>query len=568
MEPRFGHDLSHVRIHTDAAAAASARAVQARAYTAGQHIVFAAGAYRPATDDGRTLLAHELTHTLQQQHPLGAASSVTTLQRAPADAAANPVPPVSPDDMVRIVLDQRHWGAGKPAWQLEGGIPDAALTEAARGKSAGLGFETNAAIQIVDAAGNQVAFETAKFGSGSELHAEPQALGRLRVRLQDVNVTGGRMVVAVDQYACAPCMARLRYFARQAGLSGFEVWVPARDAVTPKTAATTAATRPAKMPPEATTPSYRAGARLVQGESFVPGSATSGQGWYPPLTETLSTLGTKVRAVRAAQNKWQQTMSNLGTAKSAAPLGERPVEPVAPVASREIAIQEPPASGRAVGEVGPASLDRGGGRGTRSGPRGSVGRGGGGRGSGFGFGAVALEIMHPEIARQAKAEAKAAEIARKLARYDREIAQRLEKRKADIAALQVHKNSDERVYLNVVYEVHHFEFSVDVYLKSVDVTTQNVNDQRRYSTVRPEKGWATGREYDVRREVDEFTYSLEVRVYSDAELERLATLSNEYLTAKRVLLTSPGDQAAAERLAKARQEIVDTFGTQVWVLSL
>jgi len=66
MEPRIGHDLSNVRIHTDAQAAESASAVQALAYTVGSHIVFAADRYRPHSFEGRHLLAHELTHVIQQ----------------------------------------------------------------------------------------------------------------------------------------------------------------------------------------------------------------------------------------------------------------------------------------------------------------------------------------------------------------------------------------------------------------------------------------------------------------------------------------------------------------------
>jgi hypothetical protein len=59
-------DLSGVRIHTDAAAAASARELHARAYTVGNHIAFDSQAYSPDTRDGRLLLAHELAHTVQQ----------------------------------------------------------------------------------------------------------------------------------------------------------------------------------------------------------------------------------------------------------------------------------------------------------------------------------------------------------------------------------------------------------------------------------------------------------------------------------------------------------------------
>lgn len=66
MESRFGHDFSRVRVHTDATAAAAAQSVRAIAYTVHRHIVFARGHYAPATAQGRQLLAHELTHVVQQ----------------------------------------------------------------------------------------------------------------------------------------------------------------------------------------------------------------------------------------------------------------------------------------------------------------------------------------------------------------------------------------------------------------------------------------------------------------------------------------------------------------------
>lgn len=68
MEPRFGHDFSHIRVHTDANAAESARTVSASAYTVGAHIAFDGDQYRPTTDAGMRLLAHELVHTVQQQN--------------------------------------------------------------------------------------------------------------------------------------------------------------------------------------------------------------------------------------------------------------------------------------------------------------------------------------------------------------------------------------------------------------------------------------------------------------------------------------------------------------------
>ncbi|RPI42290.1 MAG: DUF4157 domain-containing protein [Betaproteobacteria bacterium] len=67
MESRFGRDFGQVRIHTDASADASARHWGARAYTIGNHIVFAAGRFAPHTEEGRGLLAHELAHVEQQR---------------------------------------------------------------------------------------------------------------------------------------------------------------------------------------------------------------------------------------------------------------------------------------------------------------------------------------------------------------------------------------------------------------------------------------------------------------------------------------------------------------------
>ena len=68
FEPRFGHDFSRVRVHTDAKATESARAVNALAYTVGQDVVFGAGQYAPQTWAGQRLLAHELTHVVQQNN--------------------------------------------------------------------------------------------------------------------------------------------------------------------------------------------------------------------------------------------------------------------------------------------------------------------------------------------------------------------------------------------------------------------------------------------------------------------------------------------------------------------
>jgi hypothetical protein len=79
IEPRFGQDFSRIQVHTDAKAAESAQAIDAAAYTVGQDVVFGAGQYAPGTAEGRRLLAHELTHVVQQ-----AGARPQAVQRQPA----------------------------------------------------------------------------------------------------------------------------------------------------------------------------------------------------------------------------------------------------------------------------------------------------------------------------------------------------------------------------------------------------------------------------------------------------------------------------------------------------
>lgn len=67
MESRLGHDFGDVRVHTDGAAHASAASVNAQAYTVGSNIVFQRDKYDPSSDAGKHMLAHELTHVVQQR---------------------------------------------------------------------------------------------------------------------------------------------------------------------------------------------------------------------------------------------------------------------------------------------------------------------------------------------------------------------------------------------------------------------------------------------------------------------------------------------------------------------
>ncbi len=83
MESRFGHDFSQVRIHTGAQAAEAGRSVKARAYTVGNAIVFGDGQYRPHHTEGRRLLAHELTHVVQQGGASRIGNSIQSSQTKP-----------------------------------------------------------------------------------------------------------------------------------------------------------------------------------------------------------------------------------------------------------------------------------------------------------------------------------------------------------------------------------------------------------------------------------------------------------------------------------------------------
>src|SRR2546423_9515189 len=145
FEKRFGHDFSRVRVHDDSRAAATASALRASAYTLGSDIVFGAGAYAPATQQGRSLLAHELAHVVQQS--ASASSQRATLARQTWGTAKTTAPPAkneSPGDVFRarlkdevalfanagVILDwivaQRASGASVTAFKASALFADAA----------------------------------------------------------------------------------------------------------------------------------------------------------------------------------------------------------------------------------------------------------------------------------------------------------------------------------------------------------------------------------------------------------------------------------------------------------
>ncbi len=122
MESHFGRDLGAVRVHTDAAAAESAHAVGALAYTVGQHVVFGENQYRPDSLTGQHLLAHELTHTVQQ-----GGSALLARQPAPDAPAAPPVAPddtANPPDANAPAPDPQNAAPGSPDPQPDADVPE------------------------------------------------------------------------------------------------------------------------------------------------------------------------------------------------------------------------------------------------------------------------------------------------------------------------------------------------------------------------------------------------------------------------------------------------------------
>ena len=129
MEPRFGVDFGEVRIHTDATASRTAQSLNARAFTIGHDIAFNHGEYNPASATGKQLLAHELTHTIQQStRPCGA-----VLQRAPA----NKPPRLKPLEAIAQRIAKLALGPAQAKVQGRLGSPRGPVLSVARNKQTG-----------------------------------------------------------------------------------------------------------------------------------------------------------------------------------------------------------------------------------------------------------------------------------------------------------------------------------------------------------------------------------------------------------------------------------------------
>jgi hypothetical protein len=177
MESRFSHDFSRVRVHTDAKAAASARAVDALAYTVGDAIVFGENQYSPRSETGRRLIAHELAHVVQQSEaspavpgPLVVSDSASAEEREADRAAAavttgaepaaistatpgvarqaQPAPPAQPPAAAQHVGPACSGGANDPCQSARCGAQQLTTARGDFTRAVGL---VNAAIQAVAA---------------------------------------------------------------------------------------------------------------------------------------------------------------------------------------------------------------------------------------------------------------------------------------------------------------------------------------------------------------------------------------------------------------------------------
>jgi hypothetical protein len=198
MEERFGHDFSRVRVHTDAEAAESAQILNARAYTVGRDVVFAAGEYAPHDDLGRRLLAHELTHVVQQSS--GAGTGVPGAQEAEAERNADRVA----DGGIAVVRTP----AAPGALQRQAPTPDRKTAEEivalAKDASKDIGVRAESVVQKIistyypsDAAKVKAVVFDDKLGAGLETEPvrDPSTkvwFGKIHVSEDFVNKTTGR----------------------------------------------------------------------------------------------------------------------------------------------------------------------------------------------------------------------------------------------------------------------------------------------------------------------------------------------------------------------------------------
>jgi hypothetical protein len=224
FEPRFGHDFSEVRLHIDGAAAESARKLNARAYTVGAHLAFDRDQYNPETFEGQRLLAHELTHVVQQDgrsssdKALGSGMPRPSVRRNPVQLARQacqdtPAQPVnlSPDEVQKLASAQgwRQWALSRALNELKDLARALSMTSDPTQLSGAFGA-TIAAINIwLDVGlGDQAPANSLFAASGQDYFSVIVDVARQRIR-NNIS-TDGIPVSKVDDswfVCCLPCNA-------------------------------------------------------------------------------------------------------------------------------------------------------------------------------------------------------------------------------------------------------------------------------------------------------------------------------------------------------------------------
>jgi hypothetical protein len=157
LEPKLGASLSGVTVSTSGESAAAAAKLGARAFTVGQDIHFGAGQYDPSSKDGRKLIAHELTHTIQagaaiqRKHDGGAEVHAGVEVSQPDDPAEKEADAVADAVTAETPEDQRHESAAREDGQAAGENGDAARKNPKAETGAETGSETNAAAPAIAA---------------------------------------------------------------------------------------------------------------------------------------------------------------------------------------------------------------------------------------------------------------------------------------------------------------------------------------------------------------------------------------------------------------------------------
>jgi hypothetical protein len=196
FESRFGYDFSAVRVHAGSNAADGARAIQARAYTLGHDIVFGSGEYAPATVEGKRLLAHELTHVVQQG---GGRASIPGIQRQPTPPKKTTPAKFKPRDMTLEDVVKEMTGLGGPYADLK------AWTDTIKpGKFLGHPIDAGSSPikgvrpefqQLLDAAGRKVDDEFKKSGNTIPTGYGIRSIGGFR---HEISPHGAGVAIDID----------------------------------------------------------------------------------------------------------------------------------------------------------------------------------------------------------------------------------------------------------------------------------------------------------------------------------------------------------------------------------